>query len=243
MTVINLIIGLFMIALGFLVKSFPNLIAGYNTMSKEKKKNVDVEGLSTFMRNVFILIGLTIIFGYYILTFFGFNAVANIIVPFVIVSGVTVIAIYAQRFDHNKNKAKRTKLTYLILGIVLLFVIGSSALGYIPSKTTFTENTVEFSGMYGFDLEISNIEDIELADEIPLIMTRTNGFSLGSVKKGTFNLDGFGKSQLLLHSDKPPYLIITKRDGDKIIVNYESLAKTKELYGEIIVLTKIDHDQ
>ena len=66
MDISNLIVGLLMIGIGFLIKSFPNLIAGYNTMSKDKKKNVDIEGLSTFMRNGLIAIGLTIIIGYYL---------------------------------------------------------------------------------------------------------------------------------------------------------------------------------
>ena len=65
MGILNLIFGLFMIGMGFLVKSFPNLIAGYNTMPKNKKENVDIVGLSTYMRNSFIIIGLTIISGYY----------------------------------------------------------------------------------------------------------------------------------------------------------------------------------
>lgn len=38
MDITNLIVGLFMIGLGFLVKSYPNMIAGYNTMPKDKKK-------------------------------------------------------------------------------------------------------------------------------------------------------------------------------------------------------------
>jgi hypothetical protein len=45
-----------MIGIGFLVKSSPDLIAGYNTMPKEEKKNIDIEGLSTFMRNGLITI-------------------------------------------------------------------------------------------------------------------------------------------------------------------------------------------
>jgi hypothetical protein len=34
---INLIIGLFMKGIGFLVKAFPDLISGYISMPKEKK--------------------------------------------------------------------------------------------------------------------------------------------------------------------------------------------------------------
>ena len=64
MDILNIIVGLFMIGIGFLVKSTPSLIAGYNTMPDDKKKNVDIVGLSTFMRNSLIIIGLSIIAGY-----------------------------------------------------------------------------------------------------------------------------------------------------------------------------------
>ena len=44
-----LIIAAVLFVLGMLVRKYPNLIAGYNTMTAEQKKNVDVKGLSNFM--------------------------------------------------------------------------------------------------------------------------------------------------------------------------------------------------
>ena len=61
MIIANLIIGAFLILMGFVVKAFPDAIAGYNTMSAEKKKNVDVEGLSSMMRNCLIVKGSLVI--------------------------------------------------------------------------------------------------------------------------------------------------------------------------------------
>jgi len=65
MDILIIIIGLFMAALGFLAKAYPNLIAGYNTMPRDKKKNVDIEGLSTLIRNGLAITGLTIIVSYF----------------------------------------------------------------------------------------------------------------------------------------------------------------------------------
>jgi hypothetical protein len=115
MNATNLIIGLLMIGIGFLVKLFPNLIAGYNTMSQYAKKNVNSDGLSSYMRN-----------GFY----------------------------------PSRNNGRKAALTYLALRIVLVFVIGSTAYGYMPSKINISENTIQFSGMYGFDLNVPNIENI-----------------------------------------------------------------------------------
>ena len=147
MDILNLIVGLFMIGIGFLVKSNPDLIAGYNNKSKDKKKNVDIEGLSTFMRNGFIVIGLSIIIGYYLFKWIGFTMIANSMILIVTLVGVTILIINAQKFDHNKTK--KTKLTYFILGFVffvhvfaLFYAIGLITYGFIPSKTIYGNDTI-----------------------------------------------------------------------------------------------------
>jgi len=231
MDILNLIVGLFMIGIGFLVKSSPDLIAGYNTMPKEEKKNIDIEGLSTFMRNGLITIGLSIIIGYYIFKWIGFTMIANSMILIVTLVGVTILLINAQKFDYNKTK--NSKLIYFITGLTFLFVIGLITYGFIPSKTIYGDDTIRFSGMYGFEISISDIENIELSDKLPTIKIRTNGFSFGNVKKGFFNLDKYGKSRLLIHSDLAPYLILSKNNGDKIIINFKDRIETEKTYDKI----------
>ncbi|MBE6181592.1 MAG: DUF3784 domain-containing protein [Rikenellaceae bacterium] len=55
--VIHLFIGSLLIILGLLVKRFPTLIAGYNTMPEEERRNVDIVGLSSFMRRHLVILG------------------------------------------------------------------------------------------------------------------------------------------------------------------------------------------
>jgi hypothetical protein len=234
MDILNLIVGLFMIGIGFLVKSAPDLIAGYNTMSKDEKKNVDIKGLSTFMRNGLITIGLSIIIGYYLFKWTGFIMIANSMILIVPLVGVTILVIKAQKFDHNKTK--KTKLTYFILGLVFLFVIGIITYGFIPSKVTYLDDSIRFTGMYGLEISIGDIENVELSDELPTIKLRTNGFSFGSIKKGVFNLDKFGKSRLLIHSDLAPYLILTKNNEEKVIINFKEKNETEKIYEKIKLL-------
>ncbi len=100
---INIALGLFFVFLGFLVKAFPNLIAGYNTMPKAKKAQVDIDGLSSFIRNVLIIIGLFIIISYFILNSLKMPAYTDWTVIFIIVTGTLIILIGAQKYDHNKK--------------------------------------------------------------------------------------------------------------------------------------------
>lgn len=231
MEILNLIVGLFIISIGFLVKSVPGLIAGYNTMPKERKKSVDIEGLSTLMRNGLIVIGLSIIIGYYLFKWIGFTMIANSMILIVTLVGSAILVINAQRFDHNKNK--KTKITYFIFGLVFIFVIGLITYGFVPSKIFVNNTSVRFSGMYGSEIILSEIGNIQLVDKIPAIKMRTNGFSFGTIKKGFFDLDGFGKSRLLIHSDKPPYLIISKENGEKAIINFKDKAETETTFSRI----------
>ncbi|MEA4916998.1 DUF3784 domain-containing protein [Proteiniphilum sp.] len=105
MDIIILILGIIMIGSGFLAKASPNLIAGYNTMPKEKKKNVDIDGLATYMRNSLIIIGLYIIIGYYLFKWVGLTTIASYsLILIVSIIGVMIMAIGAQKFDHNRTK-------------------------------------------------------------------------------------------------------------------------------------------
>ena len=65
--------GVLLIVVGLLVKRFPMLIAGYNTMPPAKKKNVDIGGLSS----------LAVIYVIYLLPY------------------VVWMLVRAQRYDHN----------------------------------------------------------------------------------------------------------------------------------------------
>jgi Domain of unknown function (DUF3784) len=234
MAIINLIVGLFLIGMSFLVKAAPDLIAGYNTMPKDKKKNVDIEGLSIFMHNGLILMGLSIIIGYYFFQWVGFTVIANSMILISTLVGTVILVINAQRFDHNKQR--KAKLAYFILGVIIVFVLGLNTYGLIPTKTILDNDTIRFTGMYGFDMRISDITNVELATKIPAIILRTNGYSFGTILKGTFKLDEFGKCKLFLHSDKVPFLIITDKNGQKTIINNKDSLITGENYKKIKAL-------
>ena len=105
MIIINLITGLFLIGIGFLVKSSPDLIAGYNTMPKEKKKNVDIVGLSSFMKKGFIIMGVTmIILSLFIKVFHIKDMYICWAMMFIIFGGTIILLIKAKKFDGNKKQ-------------------------------------------------------------------------------------------------------------------------------------------
>lgn len=235
MAILSIVMGLFLIGLGFLVKASPDMISGYNTMSKEKKENVDIDGLSTFLRNGFITFGLTIIGGYCFFILIGSSMLANLLMPISILVGVIILVVYPNRFDHNEDK--KSKLPFIIvLTTTLILVLGLFIYGYLPAKIIVQNDTLQFTGMYGFEMKSSDISTVELTNKLPSIIIRTNGFSSGASKKGSFKLDKLGKCKLFLNSNRSPFLIITNSHGEKIIINDKDTVVTKENYNNIKAL-------
>lgn len=64
----EIVIALLFILFGILIKygKMYFLIAGYNTMSKEKKQNYNIEGIATLFRNVMFGMALLIFIGYFV---------------------------------------------------------------------------------------------------------------------------------------------------------------------------------
>ena len=89
--------GIGIIALGFLLKIFPILIAGYNTMTKEQKQNVDIKGFSSLMRNVFIVMGLSVII-------FCFLLSLNWAFGIIILGGIIYLLIGGQKYNLRNRK-------------------------------------------------------------------------------------------------------------------------------------------
>lgn len=102
----SLVVWLFaalFVLLGLLVRKYPKLIAGYNTMSPERQKLVDVKGLTVFMCQAFCIIGLLVLLVYYLLLWGGMAEMAAGMVSVIAVPvvGAVVVVAGAQRYDHG----------------------------------------------------------------------------------------------------------------------------------------------
>lgn len=81
--------GIILIISGILVKKYPNLIAGYNTLSEADKKKIDIKHLSGFMRNCLIIIGAVSIIVTIALYFIGVKNAYR----FMVTTGIVVIGL------------------------------------------------------------------------------------------------------------------------------------------------------
>ncbi len=221
-------------ALGVMIRFFKwyLLIAGYNTMTKERRRKVDIEGLGKFVGNCFFLIAGIMAAGS-VMTYFQIPGVSSA-VPVAVAVLVIYLLIKAQQFDSGTRNPdgtmnKSTK-TILIVIIISISVIGL----YIYSSTSASEvvvnaDSVQIKGQYGVEIMMDDINDITLEETMPTVLRKTNGFSAGGTLKGHFKLENIDRARLYINANNPPFIFIDTVDG-LVIVNQDNRQSTEELY-------------
>ena len=234
--------ALIIIVLGIAVKYFKAywLISGYNTMSKEKRKNVDIEGLASFICNFCFLLGAIIFLGGLLVA--AGKAIIGLLVFALVVPASIYELIKAQKYDGNTrnpdgNMNIKTKVIVGSISLLLVgAVIGVGVLIYHsnkPTEFTVTNGYLQIHGLYGERVNIDEVNEISLKDSMPSIKYKSNGSSLGSKKKGIFILEGFESAKLFVDDSKPPFIFINT-NSKLIILNCINPEQTKVLHSALM---------
>ena len=236
------ILGIVLIAMGLMVHIFKwyFLIAGYNTMPKEKKVNVDTEGLGRLM-GIFMYLngGIFIFMG--LLEALGFKPSFLPAIIFFIVSTIFLL-IRAQKFDgniyDNEGKVRKGAWKGFVIpsGIGLVALIFVGVLLFFSSRPTVVnvlEEGINIEGMYGGVYSWDSIRGVELKGELPTIVLRTNGSALGSSLKGYFRTKELGEVKLFVDSDISSFVYLDTDDG-VVIFNLKSVKETRKVFEEIL---------
>lgn len=239
--------GLF-IALGLAVHVFKwyFLIAGYNTMSKEKKEKVDTKSLGRLMGFYAYANGLVFLI-------MGLLQAANIkigMTPWLVFFGVSTVylLVKAQKYDGNifdergklrKGAGKQLAVPLGITAVTLILVAVLMFFSLQATKVSFLEEGLQVHGMYGDVYAWDSITEIKLIETLPHIEMRTNGSALGSKLKGHFRTTEYGSVKLFVNTKVPPFVYLQSND-EIIIFNLVDAGRTKETYTEILQRTSAD---
>jgi len=221
-----------MVAIGAAVKYGKQywLIAGYNTMPEEKKKNVDIAGLANFMGNCAFVLGAFFLAGSVASSLRYPNLFPAVILIFA--GGVLFMIRGAQRFDRNKKSGtdRAALIKTMVLPLLVLCGVGAIMVyGQISPRVEVKDEGIVIGGMYGTTIPAEEIREVSLEDEIPRILVRNNGLGYGEIKKGHFTLEGLGRGRLYLESREGPYIFIQTAESYAII-NFKDRARTEALY-------------
>ena len=91
---------------------------------------------------------------------------------------------------------------------------------------------MQISGIYGKDYNLADIESVTLKDEKPITTLRTNGFSIGGIKKGHFNVKNDGNCLLFVSGNGK--CIRIKIKSEIIYINLDDDTATMDLYDKLV---------
>lgn len=232
------VVAITFLALGVMIRFFKWywLISGYNTMSRERKQEVDTENLGRFMGNcLFLMAGVMVAGG--LMTYYKIPGV-SLTIPLAIVALVIYMLIKAQQFDSGtRNPDGTTKVSVkIILGAIIVFfaiIVGLVFNNTSASEIVVNVESVQIKGLYGIEIEFDDIREIILEESMPTVLRKANGFNAGSTLKGHFELKDFGRARLYVNVKIPPFIYINTVNG-LIILNQGDRQSTEELYRTLI---------
>lgn len=230
-------LSLLFITIGFIVtqNNAKYLLSGYNTLSKEEQNKVDIKTYIAYFRKFHIFLGISFFLIGVLLTYFANENAAGIFIGvYPIFAYIYFIATSSKYFSTKKNK-----IGVYILIAILIVTIGFLGRDLKENKLIINPDSIEFEGSYGEIVPKTEIKSIVLINDMPTIMRRTNGFSLGTVKKGYFKTDEDEIVKLILNGDNKPYILLTKLDGKKIY--YAAKEESNEKLLQQIKLDSINH--
>lgn len=214
-------------------------MSGYNTMSAEKKKNVDIESVANIMQKGLIITGATTTISSIALFWLKLPTLATIALIAPLLFGVLILIILTQKYDLNKKSKFKKSFPIIFISLIIIIVASFIWNWLLPTKVNMSDSAIEFTGQYGVTVQYSQIDKVELLGTIPAIKMRTNGLGLGNILKGHFLLNEFGKCRLFVKLPNPPYLYIGTKNGATIIFNSEDSTYTDQIYRN---LSKIIHN-
>jgi hypothetical protein len=150
MDVFVIIFSLFTALTGWLMKAQPNLISGYNTMSAEKKKNVDIQAVGNLFCKGFLLAGTSMIALYAIFNWLlDMPAVAQGVwlAPILIITPVLIVM--AQKYDKNPRGRFAKYWAACLVGALTVGIVIMIVWGVQPTKAIVEGDAVRFTGQYG----------------------------------------------------------------------------------------------
>ena len=209
-------------------KNAPQLLSGFNTLSKEKQAQVDLKGLLQTMRDYHFKIGGGSTLVALILYFLNWKDAAMFTVTFGPILGYFYLIPKMQEFygEAATGIQSQAKIGVVILAVVVLGVGGMLVYGYQDNQLEISSEELIFSGMYGLEIQKGAVAELRILDRLPKITKRTNGFATQHMLKGKFRTADGKKVHLILNARQGPFLEINRSKKPTVYFSLEQNSQT-----------------
>lgn len=224
MELINYIIAGLFIILAFVVNKFPQMLNGYKSIPDENKP--EAKRLSV---NMLLISGIGSLVFAVVISLAGLSGIWSG-APLIFILVVSLI--YIVKYIKLGAYGGFSRTAVIVIGVLVVgAVFVSMFLGVREPKITITDQQMHISGIYGNDYNLIDIESVTLNDKSPVTNFKNNGFNMGEIKKGHFDVKGDGNCLLFVLGNGKCIRIKTK--SEVIYINFADEAATVELYNKL----------
>jgi hypothetical protein len=199
------------------------LLSGYNTLSAQEQKKVDIKSYVAAFRRFHILLAGSFLIIELVLIYFISDVAAGIFMGAYPIIAYLYFIISSRKY-FSAISGKWHIVCVVILVAILVFVSGLLYEGLRESKLIISNGTITLTGSYGEQLSASDIESVELVNQLPVIAAKSNGFGLGSIRKGYFRTSEGATVKLILNGNQSAYVLLTKSDHSKIYYSAKTVS-------------------
>lgn len=212
------------------------LLSGYNTMSEQEKNNFDLEAYLVFFRKFHLVFSISLLIVATVLHFFINSIWSSIFLLLYPLFSYTFF-IWKSNSYYNMISKNRKIITFVgvaFMATITLIIVFDLNKTLKDNHLIIHSNSIEISGEYGMDIDKNKIKSIKLVSSYPKIISKSNGFTLGDVKKGIFKTNKNTEVKLLINSERTPLIILVTKDNREIY--YSSKNKSnQEIYERILL--------
>ncbi|MBO7440165.1 MAG: hypothetical protein J6U21_10870 [Bacteroidales bacterium] len=224
MELVNYILSALLIILALVANKYPQIINGYKSISEENKPQAKRLTVSTLL-----IVGISVAVLTLVVQLAGLTGIWS---GFPLILALVIMLIYMVKFVKlGAYKGVAGTIAIAVIVLVVCAVIPLLIVGNQEPEITITDQQMQISGIYGNDYNLSDIESVTLQDECPVTTFKTNGFAMGKIKKGHFNVQNDGNCLLFLSGTGKCIRIKTK--SDVIYINFADEIVTMDLYGKL----------
>lgn len=211
------------------------LLSGYNTMSDENRKHFNLTAYLKYFKKFHLFLGLSLLFISVLLFYFVDVDWSMIFTGMYPMFAYTYFIWKGKRFTNMKDAQNKSTFIFALV-VMIVTTIGIIAMftySLQDNVIEIKEDIIKINGDYGMELSITDIQSIELIDELPEITSKVNGFALETIEKGFFKTSDGDEVKLLINSQNKPIIFITTKTNEKIY--YSSKEKSnQEIYNQLI---------
>ena len=194
------------------------LISGINFSPRQgAQERYDLSGITKHLGRMCGLIGLVLLLsGIAIWLEYSMLFILLISSMFLI---VPIFLFGSERYILEGRKTQRiiNVVITVFMGAVAVFVIVMLLIGSKVPNISIEDGNLIIESMYGTEVPIDSIEQIDRVDLTGKDMMKLNGFDAGDIRKGYFDVEGLGSVMVFQHGNNEDFIRIRTADHTILI--------------------------